>query len=356
MSSAENLGLYLQALPLNAVQHFAQSAEQTGYDSVWFPEITFADAFIPAASVVPSTDQINLATGLVGIWSRSPVTMAMEAATLNQYCDGRLILGLGLQSRTYVENWHGQTYERPVQAMREYIQILRGILSGERTTVDGDIFQVQGFKLDAEPAPDLPIYVAAIGPKMTQLVGELADGLLGYFYSRNYLIKEVLPNLEQGAERSGRSLEDIDVACGFPSLIRPEGDPLKEIRGQIVMFATAMASSPYYKESIEQAGFSSQLEAIQEYVEEGNMEAAMEAVPREMSDAFTISGSPEEAARRIDAYFAAGLDSVLLNPAPPNMYFPLYEGHFPEGVTPPPFPEDEFQQVVQQVLEMPSQL
>src|SRR5919204_647911 len=126
--------------------------------------------------------------GAAGIWSRSPVTMALQAATLNELAAGRLILGLGLQARGYVEGWHGQRYERPVRAMREYLTILRRILAGESVTFAGEVFSVRSFQLTMQP-PERPlrIYTAAIGPQMLRLAGELADGVLGYCWSLEYL-------------------------------------------------------------------------------------------------------------------------------------------------------------------------
>lgn len=104
MTSTRRLGVYLTALPLSEVRRFARRADERGFRHVWFPEITFADAFTPAAAAALETEQIHLATGIVGIWSRSPVSTALTAATLSQLCPGRLLLGLGLQARTYVED------------------------------------------------------------------------------------------------------------------------------------------------------------------------------------------------------------------------------------------------------------
>src|SRR5207302_6941517 len=174
-------------------------AEERGFRAAWFPEITFGDAFGPATAVATRTEQIGLGTGVVGIWSRSAVTMALQAATLNELSDGRLLLGVGLQARGYVEGWHGQTYERPVRAIREYVTILRRILSGENVSFEGEIFSVEGFQLQMQP-PERPvrIYMAAIGPQMPRLAGELADGLIGYFYSAAYLPDTVLPHPRRG--------------------------------------------------------------------------------------------------------------------------------------------------------------
>lgn len=326
------LDLFLTSLPPSVAVDYGARAEEAGFRAAWFPEITFGDAFGPATATAVRTSRVGLGTGVVGIWSRSPVTMALQAATLHELSGGRLLLGLGLQARGYVEGWHGQRYERPVRAMREFVTILRRLLSGEPVTYEGEVFSVRGFQL-MMPLPErpLPIYMAAIGSQMVRLAGELADGLLGYCYSLEYLRDVVLPSLREGAARAGRSLAAVDIACGFPSLVTPDGRGLEQIKGQVVMFATAGGSSPEYERSFAAAGFGEELREIQARVAAGDVEGALSLVSEEMADAVTIAGSPENVRRRIDEYRAAGLTTVCLNPSPPDVWFPLYEGHFPES-------------------------
>jgi probable F420-dependent oxidoreductase len=328
--SRPNLDIFVEALPPRLQIDYGVRAEERGFRAAWFPEITFGDAFGPATAVATKTSGIGLGTGVVGIWSRSAVTMALQAATLNELSDGRLLLGVGLQARGYVEGWHGQRYERPVRAMREYVTILRHILSGENVTFEGEIFSVRGFQLMMQP-PERParIYMAAIGPQMTRLAGELADGIIGYCYSAEYVRDTVLPNLRAGAERAGRSLDGFDVACGFPTIVTPDESGLEQIKGQVMMFATAGSSSPEYATSFAAAGHD--VVPIQERVDAGDVDGALGLVTDEMADAMTIAGSPGRVQRRIDEYRDAGLTTVALNPSPPDVWFPLYPGHFPDS-------------------------
>ncbi len=337
--SADNgLGVYLQALPLDLTLDFAAQAESAGFRDVWLSEIIFGDAFVPAAAIATHTSRIGIATGIVGLWARSPVSTAMSAANLHRLSGGRFTLGVGLQSRTYVANWHGREYERPLRAVREYLTVMRSLVDGEQTTFEGEIFRVRGFQLMMQPTETkLPIYLAGIGPKMAQLAGELADGILGYFYSEAYLRDVIVPNLKIGAEKAGRSLEDFDIAVGFPSVATRDMAGVEQAKGQVVMFASAMESSRSYATSVELAGFEQEMLRIQELVATGDMNGAIEAVPDEMADALTLSGSPDHIRDRVDAYRALGATTVVLNPSAPNAWFPLYEGHFPDGVVPPEF-------------------
>jgi probable F420-dependent oxidoreductase len=324
------LDIFIEALPPTMQLDYGKRAEECGFRAAWFPEITFGDAFGPATAVATQTSRLELGTGVVGIWSRSAVTMALQAATLNELSNGRLLLGVGLQARGYVEGWHGQKYERPVRAMREYVTILRRILSGEAVTFEGEIFSVRNFQLQMQPQErPARIYMAAIGPQMTRLAGELADGLIGYCYSAAYLRDAVMPNLRAGAERGGRSLDGFDVACGFPTIVTPDESGLQQIKGQAMMFATAGSSSPEYATSFAAAGFD--VAPIQERVDAADIDGALALVTDEMADAMTIAGSPDHVRARIEEYRQAGLTTVALNPSPPDVWFPLYQGHFPDA-------------------------
>lgn len=338
MAQDNGLGLFLEGLPLEPTVEFSRAAEEAGFRNVWIPEITFGDAFVPGTAVAGATTRIGIATGVVGIWSRSPVAMALSAATLHRYSGERLVLGLGLQARSYVTNWHGRAYDRPLQAMREYLSIIRPILAGEQASYEGDIFRVRGFQLMMPPVSSpTKIYLAAVGPKMVQLAGELADGVLGYFWSAEYFRDVVQPNLEAGAKQADRSLDDFDVVCGFPSIISPDDSGLQQVKGQVVMFATALGSSRSYATSIEAAGFATELAQIQRLVAEADMAGAVAAVTDEMAGSLTISGSPDRARERIATYQAAGMTTVALNPAAPDGFYPLFEGHFPAEAELPEF-------------------
>jgi alkanesulfonate monooxygenase SsuD/methylene tetrahydromethanopterin reductase-like flavin-dependent oxidoreductase (luciferase family) len=145
----------------------------------------------------------------------------------------------------------------------------------------------------------------------------------------------VIPNLEIGAARSGRSLEGFDVGVGLPANVGTE-QSVDELRGQVVMFATALGSSPAYATSIELAGFGEQGDEIRQRVESGDIEGALVTVTPAMVDALTISGTAENARRRVAEYAAAGATSVVLNPSAPGGYYPLYGGHL-DGIEVPEF-------------------
>jgi alkanesulfonate monooxygenase SsuD/methylene tetrahydromethanopterin reductase-like flavin-dependent oxidoreductase (luciferase family) len=330
VATDNGLGLFLTALPPQLAIDFAQKAEGAGFRSAWFPEITFGDSFGPATAAALRTERVGIGTGVVGIWSRSAVTMALQAATLQQLSGGRLLLGLGVQARGYVSAWHGQTYERPLTAMRDFITILRGAFAGELVSHEGKVFSVHNFHLDMElPEQPLKIYMAAVGPKMIELAGEIADGMVGWFQSLEYVREVVMPALRRGAERGGRSLEGFDATVGFPAVITRDDSGLELAKGQVMMYSTALGSAPAYLESARAAGFGDVAEEIGERVRAGDLRGAVALVPDEMAASMVMAGSIERVRERLAAYLEAGMTGVHVLPSPPGGYYPLYEDHFP---------------------------
>ncbi len=323
------VGLFLTALPAERSIEFAARAEAAGFRSAWFPEITFADSFGPATAAALRTSRISVGTGVVGVWSRSAVTMALQAATLQQLSGGRLALGLGVQARGYVEGWHGQRYHKPVTAMRDFVTILRAAFQGGLVSHQGEVFSVRNFHLDMElPAPPR-IYLAANGPRMVELAGELADGMVGWFQSLEYVREVTIPALRRGAGRSGRSLDGFDATVGFPAVVTRDDSGLELAKGQVVMYASALGSSPAYLESARAAGFGAQAEAVGERVRAGDLRGALAEVSDEMAASLLMAGSAERVRERIERYRDAGLTGVHLLPSPPGGFYPLYEDHFP---------------------------
>jgi len=332
------LDFFVEAVPPSLAVQYGRRVEEAGFRTAWFPEIVFGDSFVPATATATATSSLLLGTGVVGIWSRSPVTMALQAASVNELSNGRLLLGLGVQARNYVSGWHDRVYERPIRAVREYVTILKRALAGEPVTFEGEIFSVRGFQLQM-PMPEQParVYVAAVGPQMIQRAGEGADGVLGYCWSAAYVRDVVLPALEKGLARAGRTLADIDVACGYPTVVAEDGSGIEDAKGQVLMFATAASSSPFYAESFAAAGYGDLVADLRERVVALDADGAMASITDEAVAAMTVSGTPDEIRSRVDELRAAGVRTVAVNPSPPGLWYPLYQGHFPDG-----FPMREF--------------
>ena len=189
--------------------------------------IAARDSLTVLANYAAATSRIHLGTGVVPIYTRTPATMAMTAATLHEQSDGRLRLGLGVSHRPVVEGWHGQTIDRPVAEMREYVAIVRAILAGEPPPA-GEKWQTSFALSGIGPYPDLPIYIAALSPAMLRLAGEVADGAMLWLCNPEYIRAVVMPELQAGRERAGKTLEGFAVVAAVPSAV--VDDPARRTR------------------------------------------------------------------------------------------------------------------------------
>lgn len=209
------MGLYLQDKhPIRDGIKYAQLAEEMGFEQIWQAESRLArESTIPLAAIATITDTIKLGTGVASMWTRNVALMGATFNTLNELAPGRIKAGLGawwepLASKVGVDR------RKPLKAMREVVTNLQKLLSMENVTFDGEFVQFEGVELDIvhgerKPLP-VPVYIGATGPKMLQLSGEIADGVLLNYLVSPYYNKNAMKNLQKGLDKSGRSMEDLD--------------------------------------------------------------------------------------------------------------------------------------------------
>ncbi|MFY9487967.1 MAG: LLM class F420-dependent oxidoreductase [Solirubrobacterales bacterium] len=306
-----------------------QAAEKLGYDSVWTAEAYGSDAATPLAWFASQTSTIKLGAAIFQIPGRTPGNAAMTASTLDCLSDGRFILGLGSSGPQVAEGWHGQPFAKQLQRTREYIAILRMMLGRERAEFDGEIYKLplpdglgKPLKIMLPPVQErIPIYLAAIGPKNTALAGEIADGWLPYFYATDHS-ERLNSNLKEGAERAGRSLDDVAIS---PSVFAATGDgdigALRDmIRPIIALYVGGMGarSKNFYNTLVSSYGYEAEAKRIQDlYLEKKYVEAGA-AIPDELIDMVSLVGNKDQVAERIAAYKAVGVDNLLISPMAPD--------------------------------------
>jgi F420-dependent oxidoreductase-like protein len=196
----------------------AKEADRLGYDSIWAAEAYGSDAATVLAWIAAHIERAKIASGIFQMPARTPAMTAMTAATLDNISNGRFILGLGISGPQVVEGWHGQPFDKPLARSREYVEIVRKALARETLTYDGEFYKLprpggpgKPLKLIIKPVQDqIPIYLAAIGPKNTALAAEIADGWLPTLFAPEHF-DAFRPSLEEGAARSGRSLDDLQI-------------------------------------------------------------------------------------------------------------------------------------------------
>jgi F420-dependent oxidoreductase-like protein len=301
----------------NSVMEKVRIADELGYDSIWLGESWGYELFTSMADLVRVTKRIKIGAGIANIYSRTPALIASTIATLDQRSDGRMILGLGPSGANVIEHWHGVPFQKPVQRTREYVEIIRMILRGEKLVYHGEMFNLErGFKLRfTPPRKDIPIYIAAMGPKNVVQSGEISDGVLPVYWPANKW-GELRSQLDEGAHIAGRSAHSAAIAPYITSVILSEQADENERAAARFTVASPLAyyigrMGVYYAQMLTRNGFGAEVETVQEAWKQG-MKSAIEAVPEELLDATSIVGTPQEIVAKLDKWVAAGVDEPIL--------------------------------------------
>lgn len=289
----------------------AALAEGRGYETVWVPEGAGTDSPTLLASIAMGTGRIKLGTGIIPIFSRTPMSIAMTAAGLAALSQGRFILGLGVGHRPSVENSQGVPFSRPMSRLRDTINIVRGLLKGEQVTYQGRVFRVRNAGLGgAAPEAHVPLYVAALGPQMLELAGEMADGVLLNWTASAYL-EQAIEHVRQGAAKARRDPAEIDIAGYVRVAVVDDVGPAREgLKRQIVRYA----SNPFYRNFFQQTGFHEEMSAVDRALQHDDVGAAADAITREMQEQVAAVGGPEECALAIEKRRSLGLQLPVIAP------------------------------------------
>ena len=280
-------------------------AERLGYESAFITHIAARDSLTTLMAYASRTERIRLGTGVMPIYSRAPVTTAMSAATVDEFSNGRLILGLGVSHRPTVEGWYGDEIGKPVKEMREYVEIVRAIFRGEDPP-EGERFRSSFHFMGYEARDDLPIYIAALSPGMLRLAGEIADGVILWLCNSEYVRDVVVPEVTKGRERAGKQLEGFDVVAAVPSAVTAEPDDARaKLRQELIPYF----SLPFYRAMIERSGFGEDIAGFDEGMQSGGPEAAIAAISDRFLSVLAAIGSAEEAAESLRRYQEAGTTS-----------------------------------------------
>ena len=297
-----------------AIVSLAQLADRLGYASVWVGESWGRDAFTLLTMVACHTSNVRLGTGIVPVYSRTPALLAQTVASLDTISHGRAILGLGTSGRLVIEQWHGEKFDRPLQRTREYIEIIRMALQGERVNYQGHFYQVQRFRMATEPVQErLPIYVASLGPKNLELTGQLADGWLPTWVDVLRL-PEMTQQVVQPALAAGRSASDVTVApqvLALASNTEEENAHARNLaRAHMAYYVGGMGT--YYNDLFRRYGYVEESARVREAWEAGDRERAAQSITDEMLDNITIIGDRDDCLRKVEKYRQAGADMPVL--------------------------------------------
>lgn len=302
---------------------FAVAAERLGVDYAWSAEAWGMDAVSPLAFLAARTTRMKLGTGIMQISARVPAMTAMTALTLAALCGDRFVLGLGASGPQVVEGLHGSAFAKPLGRMRETIEIVRRAFAGEKLVHMGEHFELprpggegKPLRLSQPGNPNIPIYLATLGPRGLELTGELADGWIGTSFTPEGA-EAFLPHLAAGAARTGRSLADLDLqvggAIGFGEDVDALVAPLKP-RMAFTLGAMGSPRRNFYNAAYRRGGFEDVAIESQRLWLEGRRDAAAACIPDEMVLQANLLGTEKMIADRVRRYRAVGITTLRLAP------------------------------------------
>ena len=302
---------FLRPLALPDYIALAREAEARGYDAIWTGESAGSDAVTTMSIAATHTRRVDIASGVIPVQIRTPQTLGMTANTLGHVAPGRICLGLGVSSRVIVTQWHGVPFEHTLAQLREAVELIRLVLSGEKVNFQGRFYRSSNFRLTLPPPPaPVRIYLAALGPRMLELAGEIADGVL-----LNWLPPEAVPpalhRLEAGARKAGRTLANFEVAAFIRTCVTAEAEPVRQaLARDITSYATVAAYGRFFAAS----GYAPEVERVNAAWTAGDRAQAVREVSGRFLDGLGVIGPADFCRDRVAQYAKAGLTQPVVMP------------------------------------------
>jgi F420-dependent oxidoreductase-like protein len=305
------MGMHVLGMSWREIRAAAVLAEELGYSCLSMGESWGEDALTSLAQLAAVTSRIRIGSSIVPVFARSPANLAMTALNLDRMSQGRFFLGLGTSGRLVIEDFHGETFAKPLTRMREYIDIIRKAARGERLDHDGEFFHTRRFQLRFAPyRASLPIYIAALSPPSLRLTGELADGWLPIFLAPARMAAAVV-ELKAGAEAAGRTLSDIAISPQVSIYVTDDVAAARDReRPHIAFYIGGMGV--FYHAYMRRIGFGAEADRVREALQAKERERAATLVTDEMVDAVTILGNPKQCREQMQRFFDAGVQEIRL--------------------------------------------
>ncbi len=289
-------------LSVNQVLECSEILSKTNVDTIWIPETWGMENFSMLSAVSNKTITQKIGSSIINIYSRSPSVIAMGASTVDTLSNGRLILGLGTSSLPIVETFHGYKFEKPVQRMKEYVEIIRLALSGKKVNYDGDIFNLKNFTLLTKPKREsIPIYLAAVNKKMVDLAWDVGDGVIFYLRPINEM-KETI--------RKMQSKKKIDATCQIITCVSEDSDVAIERAKKTLAFYVSIGK--IYREFLEKNGFKNETSNIFNEFKKSGLEHNHEFVTNSMLQSLCIYGTSEECKKQLQKFCETGINLPII--------------------------------------------
>ena len=297
--------------PADGVVALSPEIEAAGFDAFWKGESNSTDPLILLSGIAARTKTLKLGTAIYHIYGRSPVTMGIQSATLQDMSGGRLLLGLGVANKT-IAAWHGGVFDRPLRRAQEYVEIVRKTAAGERVEYQGEIYTTgQRFQLSWKPSyPTFPIYLAGLGPQMTKLVGRISDGVFINMATPE-MIRQIADRVRAGAVEAGRDPNKIEIIAKARVSLNPDPEKARSKLRQVLTFYNI---ADHYKDMLIASGFEKEVKAIQEAFQRGGFKAAQPLITDEYMNKLPVvpGTSIQEIKDRLAPFIAAGVTRMIV--------------------------------------------
>lgn len=293
-------------LTINQVLECSEILSHTNVDTIWIPETWGMENFSMLSAISQKALEPQIGSSIINIFSRSPSSIAMGAATVDILSKGRLILGLGTSSTPIVEDFHGYKFVNPVLRMKEYVEIIKLILSGKQVNYSGKIFNLKNFSLLIKPQRNkIPIYLAAVNQKMIELTWEISDGVIFYLRPLNEMKKTI---------QKMQSKRKIDVTCQIITCVSDD-EEIAIIRAKQTL-AFYISVGKIYREFLSKNGFENETKNIYEEFKKSGFKTNHELISDNMLKSLTIAGTPDQCISQLQKFRDTGIDlpTIQFNP------------------------------------------
>jgi coenzyme F420-dependent oxidoreductase len=309
------LDLHLPVAEQPSIDHYVDYAvhgERHGYDVAWVPETWGRNVVTVLTEMARATEEIGIGPSILNVFSRSPSLLGQTAATLQEVSDGRARIGVGSSGPIVIEGWHGADFDRALKRVRETVEIVKAVQSGDEVQYDGSVFSLAGFRLRSEaPETPAPVDAAGMGPKSVELAGRFGDGWHGITLSPDG-IADRIEDFERGSELGDRDRSDQRTMVSVEAIVAEDREYARDLARQHLAFYVA-AMGDYYRKALARQGYEDEANEMAIKWGNGDREGAKAAVTDEILADFAAAGTPEEARDQLTQFTEIdGLDAVAL--------------------------------------------
>jgi 5,10-methylenetetrahydromethanopterin reductase len=297
-------------LPMDAIPVLARRAEQHGFDCAWGGEANNKDPTVMLSAIAAVTTRLKVGSAIYHILGRTPATLALQAAGLDELSGGRFLLGIGSSNPT-IAKWHGQTFDHPLGRVQEYVEVVRAAMQGEKVNFAGKYFTAHNFKMAFKPSGrTVPIYLAAFGSQMTRLAGRITDGVLINMANPSE-IRRIAAEVRAGAVEAGKDPARMEIICKIRCSIAPTYSVARDALSHAL---TYYALADYYRDLLGRMGFAAEVEAMRGAWKSGGFHAARKLITDQMFSGLPMvaATSAGEVVEQIKPYAEAGATRIIL--------------------------------------------